>query len=107
MATRSNMGDSTIDMRATLTKFLNGPLTILTPMVGNFVAKTRTLLPDLNHDPAAHLPLDDAPAGLDDIAKPDLGGHRRDLVPRQITLQPVPCQLPQRQRAHHRIDAEQ
>src|ERR1700686_783595 len=107
MATRSNKGDSTMDVRTTLTKFLNGPLTIRSPIVPNFVAKTRMSLPDLYHDPAAHLPLDDAPARFDDIAEPDLGGHRRDLVARQIPSQPVPCQLPQRQRAHHRIDAEE
>src|ERR1700693_4940745 len=107
MATRSNMGDSTIDLRATLTKFLNGPLTILAPMVGNFVAETRTSLPDLYHDPATHLALDNAPPRFDDIAEPDLGGHRRDLIARQIPFQPMPCQLSQRQRAHHRIDAEQ
>src|ERR1700719_4268366 len=71
MATRSNMGDSTIDMRATLTKFLNGPLTILAPMVGNFVAKTRTHLPDLYHDPAAHLPAPPPPcAGLLPLSPP-------------------------------------
>ena len=72
-----------MDVRATLTKFLNGPLTILAPMVGNFVAKTRTFLPDLYHDPAAHLPLDDAPAGLDDIAEPGAGAMSR------FTLAPI------------------
>ena len=64
-------------------------------------------LPNFYHDPPAHLPLDDTLAGRDDVFKRDLGRHRGNLRPVEISFKPTPRLLPQRQRTHDGVDADE
>jgi hypothetical protein len=70
-ATRTNIGDSTLNAKAMLTAFLNCPLTIrastISEIAAAFPGKIRGRLPNFYHNAAAHFSGEDARRGLDHV----------------------------------------
>src|ERR1700678_1089418 len=97
------MYDSTLNLSPILTTFLTRPLTIAPP------PPTKTFCPGLSnfyHNAPADVTGQDSRSGIDHLAEPNFRGHRCNLSPVEVAFQAAPGLLPQRQRAHDRIDAK-